>query len=126
MKPWLKGALLSGLVFPGLGQVVLRRRKTGMGFVLVTVAGIIGLIYGIVQQMQLVLARLTPELEQGTLTMGRIFEEAHRLTESGTMTVTGISIWVIVVCWLAAIVHAIRQGIKMEAAGPQDLELVRK
>jgi len=120
MKPWLKGAILSGLVFPGLGQIVVGRRKEGIGFILVTSAGILALIYGLVRQIQVVLARLTPELEQGTLTMDRIFQEVHKLTSTGAMTLTRISIWLIVLCWLAAVVHAVSLGREPVKKGGQD------
>ena len=44
MKNAWKGALLSGLVFPGLGEIVLGRFKRGLLLIGIVLAGLVGIV----------------------------------------------------------------------------------
>jgi TM2 domain-containing membrane protein YozV len=78
MKKSIKGALLSGLVFPGLGQIVLRRYKSGIAFVLITLAGLVLIIMKAVQQALIVVEKI--ESMDGSINMSTISNAAIQVT----------------------------------------------
>jgi len=61
VKNSLKGALLSGLLFPGAGQFWLGRRITGTALLLATVAALAAVVSKAAQQAYLILERAESE-----------------------------------------------------------------
>ena len=124
MKKSIKGAVFSGLVFPGAGQVMLGRKGEGLVFILATTVAIFFLIYSAFQRIPVILERLMPALERGSLNLAMIFEETHRVTASGSDLPGKISLWIIIGCWLLSSVHAYLVGRKMDADSRQAEEIV--
>lgn len=114
MKASTKGAILSGFGFPGVGQIMLGRKGIGIGFIVVTSAAIVALVYSVAQRIPLLLDKLIPEMERGTLTLAMIFQETHRMTTAAGTLVENVSLWVIVLCWVLSPGHAYITGRKME------------
>lgn len=114
MKPSTKGAILSGLGFPGVGQILLGRKWEGAGFIIVTSAAILAILYSAFQRIPLILEKLIPEMERGTLTLAMIFKETHRITAMGGTALEQISLWTILFCWALSLTHAYLVGRKME------------
>jgi hypothetical protein len=114
MKASIKGAIWSGLGFPGVGQIMLGRQWEGVAFVLMTSVAILAILYSAVQRIPSVLEKLVPEMERGTLTLAMIFKETHRITAVGGTALEQFSLWVILFCWVLSLARAYLAGRKME------------
>lgn len=103
MKKSTKAALLSGLVFPGLGNLYLKRWLSGI--LLVGIAGYA--LYSIVSIMMRIALDITAKIESGavpsdldavTLLVSEQLEVVERLTNIASLTLLG--------CWIVGIVSA--------------------
>ncbi|MCF6290923.1 MAG: hypothetical protein L3J03_08020 [Desulfobacterales bacterium] len=110
MNQKMKGALLSGLVFPGLGQIFLGRKLLGVALIGLTAAGIAGIVAGLMQRLPLIIDLLQKELQQGTLDSARILAISNQAAASGTTALENIGMILLVSCWAASIVHALVAG----------------
>jgi TM2 domain-containing membrane protein YozV len=113
MKASTRGMLLSGLVYPGLGQLILGRMTSGIIFVLLATAGLIVLIYRIVQHASRAIDQILPLLADNALDLNSLTEVLSR-DSAGGWGVGNIALIGIAGCWLAAIVHAYFVGKKID------------
>jgi hypothetical protein len=113
MKNALKGALLSGLVFPGLGQLALKRYPRGFALLLTVLAALCVMIVTAVRQVHAILDRIETE---GGLPDGDTISQAAAQAVSGNPVITAVSL-LIVVCWIAGIIDAYRIGKQMDLEG---------
>jgi hypothetical protein len=103
MKQTTKATLLSGLAFPGLGQlIVLKRPKRGLLFALPALAAFCWLMYGLWQGT----ATLMEEALSGRLAPDPVAISA-RLHESIFIPGADAAGWVLFICWIASIVDAL-------------------
>ena len=105
--------LLSGLVYPGVGQLTLRRVTAGIAFICLTTVGLSVLIYRVVQRAVHVVDKLLPLLAENNLDVNTLNETIRRDSAAGWGLET-ISLIVIAGCWLVAIVHAYFVGKKID------------
>ena len=70
MRDSLKGVLLSGLVFPGVGQLVLRHYKRGIAFILPTVVILLVIVLKAVEKSFTILEKI--KAEGGAISMNTI------------------------------------------------------
>ena len=114
MNKSLKGALLSGLVFPGVGQVVLKHYKRGLAIML---AVLVSLSVIVVKAVQLALAILEKiDLEGGAINIDTISDTVTQVsTNSGDLTLN-FFLFLIIACWIIGTVDAYRIG------GKKDIE----
>ncbi len=99
-----KGVLLSGLVFPGLGQFIQGRNKEGMIFIFAAVLGLVAITYSFVHKAIIILDKLRPQLESGGhLNAHEIIKTAAQLPNNLIDTIGPI---MFIGCWLAATVNA--------------------
>lgn len=103
MKQSTKAALLSGLVFPGLGQLVFQKRtKRGLTFLLPALGATCWMMFGIMQSANTLLdeamsGRLSPD-------PASIVERLHQTSAtSGAETAS----WILLACWLASLIDAV-------------------
>ena len=105
MKESTRGVLLSGLVYPGLGQLVLGRVFSGIFLMLFTTAGLFVLIYHIIQRAARGIDEVLSLPAKNELDFNTLKEILSRDFGGGwgpeTFSLIGIA-----GCWLAAIVHA--------------------
>lgn len=114
MKNALKGALLSGLVFPGLGQIVLRHYKRGFFVVLAVLACLTVIVVKAAQQGAAILEKI--ELDGGVIDMNAISEAAAQASAaSGDFSFT-LAVWGLVVLWVVGVVDAYRLGKERDKA----------
>ena len=99
-----KAILLSALVFPGAGQLYLKRFKTGVILLVVVVicfftmvATIMNTAMSAVQQIQ---------IQGGIVDMSQITRIATETTEQTGNTGYSLSLSLIVICWLYSIIDA--------------------
>ena len=114
MKESTKGILLSGLVYPGLGQLLSGHILSGVIFVLGTTAGLVVLIYRLMQRAFRVMDQALPRLADNALDAQALKELLGR-SSAGGWGVENICLIGIVGCWLAAIVHAYIVGKKIDS-----------
>ena len=113
MKKSTKGMLLSGLVYPGVGQLTLGRVPVGIVFICLTTAGLVVLVYRVVQRAVHVIDKLLPLLADNNVDVTTLNETIRRDSAAGWGLET-ISLIVIAGCWLVAIVHAYFVGKKID------------
>lgn len=105
--------LLSGLVYPGLGQLVLGRVAAGVIFILLTTIGFIIFIYCIIQRAAHAVDQILPMLANDELDFSILIDRLSQDSASGwqveSVTLTGIAC-----CWLLAIGHAYFSGKKID------------
>ncbi|MCB2146055.1 MAG: hypothetical protein KQI81_06240 [Deltaproteobacteria bacterium] len=120
MSHALKAALLSGLVFPGLGQIMLKHYKRGIAVAAVTlVLMVLFTVYAVNQALQ-ILDRIV--LEGGAIDMKAVSDIAVRSgTASGSIMIN-LLLMLLVACWLFGFVDAYRMGRRKDLAGPFKLE----
>ena len=103
MKDSVKGMLLSGLVYPGVGQLVVGSKLIGAGFVFATTAGLFIIIYRLTRRIyqaieQLLLTGETPKIATFIELIGQSTYKNWR--------VEGFCLILVLCCWVVSILHA--------------------
>lgn len=112
MKNAVKGALLSGLVLPGLGQLVLGRYRRGALILVGVLAALAMLVALAVRDALLLLEKI--ELEGGAIDANGIAAMAAReSTATGSLPYQFLLLFVLL-CWIGATVDAWRIGRQLD------------
>jgi len=110
MKKSLKGALLSGLVFPGVGQFWLKHPLRGIAQIALVSASLVAIVTKISQQAFAILERM--EAEGGAVDLVTIVNSAH--ASSSQDLVIQCATFVLVACWVISVVDAYFLGAKQD------------
>jgi TM2 domain-containing membrane protein YozV len=114
MKQALKGAALSALVFPGLGQIVLGRGRRGAVLIVIVLAALAGIV---VQATRIALGILDKVQAGGAVPdLDTITAATHEALQAGGAGPIQWLLVLIAACWLFAIVDAYRVGRALDAA----------
>ena len=113
MKESTKGVLLSALVYPGLGQLILGRVAAGVLFIILTTAALFVFIYRIIERAARSIDEILPLLANNELDV-HILKELLSRDPPGGWGVETISLIGLAGCWLAAIVHVYFVGKKLD------------
>lgn len=105
--------LLSGLVYPGLGQLVLGRIAAGVIFILLTTVGFIVFVYRIIQRAARAVDQILAMLANDELDFSILIDRLHQDAASG-WRVESVTLIGIACCWLLAIGHAYYNGKKID------------
>lgn len=122
MNKSAKSALLSALVFPGIGHLYLRSYARGGVLVAIAVAALADFIHRAWQEAELVREQLTAEINaSGVVDLGDLI--AHATTaadriDNKPFTLAG---GVLIACWLIGIFDSYRIGKKLDAITTSDL-----
>ncbi len=112
MNNSIKGALWSGLIFPGLGQIVLKHYKRGTVIMLTVLVSLAVVVVKSVQHAIAILEKI--ELEGGVISITTISNAASKAsTTSGNLTVN-FALLLIIFCWVIGIVDAYIIGKKKD------------
>lgn len=119
MKNATKGALLSGLIFPGLGQLVLRQYRRGAAIMLVVLTSLAVIVIEILQQALAILEQL--ELQGDAVDITAISNTAVQESAQSGGVMVNVLLLVVCACWIAGTVDAWRIGrkIDLEQATPK-------
>lgn len=109
----LKGAFLSGVVFPGLGQLVLKRYGRGIALMLTTLASLVVLVVIAVQRAFAILEEIASE--GGEMDMGTILRAATQASTSSDSVLFTVVLVFLILCWIVGVVDAYRIGKKMDS-----------
>lgn len=112
MNNSLKGALLSGLVFPGLGQVVLRHYRRGVAFILAVSIILLVIVVKAVQQAFTLLEKI--EAEGGVLSLNTIMNAAAQAPIPSESLTSKLLLFLLIFIWIIAVIDAYRVGKKKD------------
>jgi len=115
MNNSLKGVLLSGLVFPGLGQVVLKHYKRGAALMLAFTVTFLAILIIAVQQASTILEKI--DIEGGAIdidTISNAVSQASTTSQSYTLKLLS---WLLIFCWVIGVIDAYRIGRKKDIQG---------
>ena len=113
MKHATKGAFLSGLVYPGTGQMFLGRIYLGLGIIFLSTIALVVFVYRIAIRIYLSIDPLFEMLMTKSLTFQKL---KVLLSQTGYVSwdLELISLIVFVFCWFGSIVHAYFAGIRLD------------
>jgi hypothetical protein len=106
MRPAIKAALISALVFPGLGHFSLKRRARGCCFLLPSVLAILFLVRVAASRANAMLAQIEALAQVDALTPDPLAIAQQAFASGGQETMVTLATVVIAVCWVGSIVDA--------------------
>lgn len=112
MNNSLKGALLSGVVFPGLGQIILKHYKRGIALMLTVLASLLVIVVKAVQQALTILEKINSE--GGTINMSTISNIATQASTTFDSLIFNFVLLLMIFCWVIGVVDAYRIGKKKD------------
>jgi len=112
MKNSMKGALLSGLVFPGVGQVSLKHYKKGIALILIASVTMLLIIVKAVQHALIILNEI--QLEGGVIDERAILNATAQASTISDSFIFNVTLLLIILCWIVGVVDAYRIGKKKD------------
>lgn len=112
MNQSTKGALLSGLIFPGLGQVVFKCYKRGVALIVTVSICMVVIVATVLQKAFSVLEKI--ELEGKPIDLETISNAAAQASAASNSFIYNFIMLLIVCCWVFGIVDAYRTGKKID------------
>ena len=104
MKESSKALVLSSLVFPGLGQVILKRYKTAAVIMLAVAISFYRILSIALEQANAIVNKVI--VQGGVLDMQAIANATTQATSSTDNATFNLYLWIIIACWLISIVDA--------------------
>ena len=112
MKRSSKAALLSGLIFPGIGHIVLKQYLRGSVLMLSALAAFSIVVTRVFQRALTIVDRVNSgEIPVDT---GAIAEMVSNSTSGADRSIENIAVVVLGVCWLIGIIDSYRLGVAQE------------
>ncbi len=108
MKNSLKGAFLSGVIFPGLGQIVLKHYKRGAVIMLTVLVCMSVFVVKVVQHALGILEKI--ESQGGAISMSTISNAATQASSTSGNLTFNIVLLLVILCWIIGVVDAYRIG----------------
>jgi len=112
MKRSSKAALLSGLIFPGIGHIVLKQYLRGSVLMLFTLVALSVIVTRIYQRALTIVDRVN----SGDIPIdtGAIAEMVSNSTSGADSFIENIALIVMGACWLIGIIDSYRLGVAQE------------
>ncbi len=108
----IKGAIFSGLVFPGVGQLILKCYLRGIALILAVLVSV-AVIVAIASQHALnILDKIM--MEGGPIDLGTIYEASEQSASAADGFAVNIAFLVILACWIAGTIDAYIVGKKLD------------
>jgi hypothetical protein len=111
MRKSVKAALLSGLVFPGTGQVYLGQRRRGWALIF---SVILIFVYVVIHMTAHAYREIAAAAAKG---VAIDMTALHKAVAASSDTVTTAALALLVLIWLAAIIDAYMAGERVESTG---------
>lgn len=112
MKKSVKGALLSGIIFPGLGQLWQKHYLRGFALAAAVMASLAVIAMEAARQAYAILEKA--EAEGGAVDMVAILSSASRASATPGDPKTSAALAVLLLCWGVGIVDAYLAGRKLD------------
>jgi hypothetical protein len=114
MQNSLKGALLSGLVIPGLGQIVFKHYLRGTLMMLMVLAGLVLIV---VKTVRIAVGILTGmQADGGVITLNTITKAATQASMSFESLPFNLLFLFLLACWIIGVIDAYNIGRKIDLA----------
>lgn len=123
MKISTKAALLSGLVFPGTGQIHLKRFRRGFTIMVFVLSGIGSIVWMATIRALEILERIQNQLDQ--VDMATILNLALASSADHTSVYYKPILLFIICCWLFSIIDAYRAGKEKESSEKAQTDAVK-
>ncbi len=117
MNSSLKGALLSGLIFPGLGQFVLKHYKRGIALMLTVFVSLLIIVVKVGQQAFSLLKKIGEEGDE--MNLSTILNATSGASTTSDSLTYYIVLFLVIFCWVVGVGDAYRIG-KKEELGEQN------
>ncbi len=108
MRKSLKGALLSGLVFPGYGQFVMKHYIRGIALMLMCLTCLAVIGVKVRQQIFIVLEKI--EYGGGAIDMSEILNAVNLVDTTSGDVIYKFASLLLLFCWIIGIIDAYRIG----------------
>jgi hypothetical protein len=108
MNNSLKGVLFSGLILPGLGQIVLKNYKRGAAIMLTVLVSLSIVVVKAEQQALAILEKI--ESEGGAISMRTMSNAATQASATSGSLTFNLVLWLVILCWIIGIFDAYRIG----------------
>ena len=115
MSNAVKAVLLSGLVFPGLGQLVLKYYKRGIALTLATFICFYVLIENAMQQAFAIVGKM--DLSSGMVDEKAITAAVSEAGRASDTVAIKLAVWVLLILWVIGIVDAYVVGKRKDREG---------
>lgn len=103
---------MSGLVFPGLWQVILKHYQRGIALMVTVLVSLLVIIVKALQQAFIILEKI--ELEGGPIDMSTISNAATQASTTSDNFMFNFVTTLIIICWILGVVDAYRIGKKKD------------
>lgn len=117
MKQAVKAALISGLVFPGLGQIMIGEKKRGWMIAGVTLTCLVVLINQALQRASEIVDKLMAGNQM--LDIGEISRLAEQSSQFSDNLFLNSLLVIIFLCWVLGTIDAYRSGNKKDKLARQ-------
>jgi hypothetical protein len=107
-----KAVLLSGLVFPGIGHMVLKQYLRGSALMLSALVASSVIVTIAIQRALIIVDRINSG--EMPVELGAIAEMASGTSSSADSRIQNISVFVLILCWLFGIIDSYRLGVAQE------------
>jgi hypothetical protein len=115
-----KAALLSGLVFPGLGYFVLKRPLRAVVVMALSVACLVYLVDQALQQAATVMDKITSgEVAPDVVAVQQLLASSSAGSDT---TLSTLASFLLLACWLYSIIDGYRIGSREEQTAPNKLQ----
>ena len=119
MKKSTKAALLSGLIFPGVGHMVLKQYLRGSILMLSALIALIVIVTKAVNQALAIVDKINSgEISLESVTITELASQSTGAAEGSTLN---IAVLVIIACCIIGIIDSYRLGINQEKQKTPDL-----
>ena len=112
MNNSLKGACLSGLVYPGLGQIVQRHYIRGIALISIVSACLIVIFLNASRKINIILANI--DSSNADLDITSIMKEVQTFSSGRDSLIMNISSALIFCCWVIGIVDSYLTGKRID------------
>jgi hypothetical protein len=121
MSHAMKAALFSAFIFPGSGHFLLKKHVRGTLLAGVTILCVWVLLSIALEKAQ----EISLKIQSGEIPfdLGRITEEASKLTASSGTLQADVATYLLIICWLAGTVDAYRVGRLKDKDDARDKQL---
>jgi TM2 domain-containing membrane protein YozV len=104
----LKGAFLSGLVFPGLGQIVLKQYRKGAFLIFIVLSSMVMFVTLAVRQAMAVLEKI--QASGGSIDPETIARTANQVTTNQASLLLNFLLLFVIFCWFFGVIDAYMIG----------------
>lgn len=108
MNQSIKGALLSGLVFPGMGHIFLKQYRRGTAIIIISLVCLVVMTVNMIQKTMVVLEKL--QLEGGVIDIEKITQLVSQSSQHSDNFLFNLALILMSISWIFGIVDAYNIG----------------